>query len=70
MAITYLLPGLPGAVSAALRALMWAIALVAALALCVAVLVAVAPYLPTLLVGVAVTLAYAVVTYPRKAVRA
>lgn len=67
--LSYRFPDLPGALRTAMQALIWSIALLAALALCVAVWLAVAPYLPTLLIGVGVTGLYAIATCPRKAVR-
>jgi hypothetical protein len=68
--VSFRYPGLPGAVRTLVLALIWSIALLAALALVVAVLVAVAPHLPTLAAGTSVTGLYAVATCPRKKVRA
>jgi ABC-type uncharacterized transport system YnjBCD permease subunit len=61
---------LPGGIHTALRVLLLSVALLAAVSAGVAVCMALAPYLPTLLVGVAVSGLYAVATCPRKAVRA
>jgi hypothetical protein len=63
--VSYRLPGLPGAVHTALRVLLLAVTMLAAVALGVAVLVVLMPHLPTLLVGVAVTGLYAMLTQPR-----
>ncbi len=67
--LSYRFPGLPGAVHAAMQALLLAVVLVATLALSVAVLVAVAPVLPQLMAGVGVTGLYAVATCPKAKVQ-
>lgn len=67
--LSYRFPGLPGAVHAAMQALLLAVALVAALAFAVAVCVAVAPYLPQLAAAAFIVGGYAVATYPRKPVQ-
>jgi hypothetical protein len=67
--VSYRLPGLTGAAHTALRVMLLTLALLAAVALVVAVCMAVAPHLPTLLVGVAVTGLYAVATYPKAKVQ-
>lgn len=61
--IAYRFPGLSGAVHTALRALLVAVAL------SVAVLVAVAPYLPQLMAAAFIVGGYAVVTYPKAKVQ-
>jgi hypothetical protein len=67
--VSFRYPGLTGVAHTALRVLLLTVALLAALALVVAVCMALAPYLPTLLVGVAVSGLYAVATCPRRAVQ-
>lgn len=68
LTIVYRLPRLPGAAHTALRILLLAVTMLAAVVLGVAVLVVLMPHLPTLLVGVAVTGLYAMLTQPRSKV--
>jgi hypothetical protein len=63
--LSYRLPGLPGTLHTALQALLWAVGLLATLALCVAVCVAVAPVLPQLAAAAFIVGGYAGLTYPR-----
>ena len=69
--VSFRYPGLSGAVSVALQALLLTLALLAALALGVAVLVVLMPHLPMLAAAAAIIGGYAMLTMPRsKAVRA
>jgi hypothetical protein len=68
LTILYRLPGLPGAVRTLVLALIWSIALLAALALVVAVCMAVAPHLPMLATAAAIIGGYAMLTMPRSKV--
>jgi hypothetical protein len=69
--LSYRFPGLPGAVRTLVLALIWSIALLAAVLLVVAVCMAVAPHLPQLATAAAIIGGYAMLTMPRaKAVRA
>lgn len=65
LAITYVFPGLSGVISTAFRALIWSIVLLVSVALVAAVVVAVLPYLPQLMVAAAVICGFARLTYPR-----
>ena len=69
--VSFRYPGLPGAVSVALQALLLTVALLAAVSLVVAVAVAVAPVLMQLATAAAIVGGYAMLTMPQaKAVRA
>jgi hypothetical protein len=68
--VSFRYPGLPGAVHTALQALLLTVALLAAVSLVVAVCMAVAPHLPMLATGTFVTIGYAMLTQPRKAMQA
>jgi hypothetical protein len=67
--ILYRHPGLSGAVSVALQALLLTLALLAALALVVAVLVVIMPHLPMLATAAAIIGGYAMLTYPKAKVQ-
>ena len=69
LSLVFRFPRLPMRFHMALQAILWFVLATLALALATLVCVAVAPYLTTLLFGVGVTLAYAVVTYPRTELR-
>jgi hypothetical protein len=68
--VLYRFPALPAALHAVLLALWWAVALVAAVSLAVAVCMAVAPVLMQLAPAAAIISGYAMLTQPRKDVRA
>ena len=67
--VSFRYPGLSGAVSVALQALLLTLALLAALALVVAVLVVLMPHLPVLATAAAIIGGYAVATYPKAKVQ-
>ena len=69
LTIVYRFPLLPMRFRTALQAVLWFVLAVLLLLLATLVCVAVAPYLTTLLFGVGITLAYAVVTYPKAKVQ-
>ena len=63
--IAYRLPQAAGAASVALRALLWSVVLIITLALALAAVVALWPYLAQLVAAGFVIVGYACLTYPR-----